>query len=148
MSHLKALKLTSAVPVRVAVDPVQRAREKMVETLAEQKQMAEAKIAGQAFTPTHIVRRKNAEGTRVEVETAKRVRQGWFTDANGKVFFAVRYAGKAIEFATDKNAIEAGELSALPKIIDTLIDAVRAGELDAQLTAAAAERGKLLRKSA
>lgn len=148
MSHLKALKLTSAVPVRAAVDPVQRSREKMIAALAEQKQMAEAKIAGQAFTPMHVVRRKNAEGVRVEVETAKRVRQGWFTDGNGKVFFALRYAGKTIEFAKDKNAVEIGELSALPKVIDTLVEAVRAGELDAQLTAAAVERGKMLRKSA
>ncbi|MFN3717363.1 MAG: hypothetical protein ACK4UW_00515 [Rhizobium rhizophilum] len=146
MSHLKALKLTSAVPVRVAVDPVQRAREKMISALAEQKQMAETKIAGQAFTPTHVVRKKNTDGVRIEVETLKRVRQGWFTDGSGKVFFAVRYAGKAIEFAKDKNAIEAGELSALPNIIDTLIEAVRAGELDAQLTTAAAERGQMLRK--
>lgn len=86
MSHLKALKLTSAVPVRASVDPVQRSREKMIAALAEQKQMAEAKIAGQAFTPTHIVRRKNADGVRIEVEAPKRVRQGWFTDAAGKVF--------------------------------------------------------------
>ncbi|HAU78900.1 DUF6641 family protein [Agrobacterium tumefaciens] len=148
MSHLKALKLTSAVPVRAAVDPVQRSREKMIVALAEQKQMAEAKIAGQAFTPTHIVRRKNTDGIRVEVEAPKRVRQGWFTDGNGKVFFALRYAGKTIEFAKDKNAVEIGELSALPKVIDTLVEAVRAGELDAQLTAAAIERGKMLRKSA
>lgn len=148
MSHLKALKLTSAVPVRAAVDPVQRSREKMIAALAEQKQMAEAKIAGQAFTPTHVVRKKNAEGVRVEVEAPKRVRQGWFTDGNGKVFFALRYAGKTIEFAKDKNAVEIGELSTLPKVIDTLIEAVRAGELDAQLTAAAVERGKMLRKSA
>ncbi|WP_309578288.1 MULTISPECIES: DUF6641 family protein [Rhizobium/Agrobacterium group] len=147
MSHLKALKLTSAVPFRASVDPVQRSREKMIAALSEQKQMAEAKIAGQAFTPTHIVRKKNAEGVRVEVEAPKRVRQGWFIDGNGKVFFAIRYAGKAIEFAKDKNAIEAGELSALPKIIDTLIEAVRAGELDAQLTAAAVERGKMLRRA-
>lgn len=146
MSHLKALKLASAVPVRVAVDPVQRAREKMIAALAEQKQMAEAKVAGQAFTPTHIVRKKNAEGVRVEVETAKRVRQGWFSDGNGKLFFAIRYAGKLIEFAKDKNAIEAGDLSALPKVIDTLVEAVRAGELDVQLAAAAAERGHMLRK--
>ncbi|MNK82597.1 hypothetical protein D3C87_1023760 [compost metagenome] len=148
MSHLKALKLTCAVPVNASVDPVQRSREKMIATLAEQKQMAEAKIAGQAFTPTHIVRRKNAEGVRIEVEAPKRVRQGWFTDGNGKVFFALRYAGKTIEFAKDKNAVEIGELLALPKVIDTLVEAVRAGELDTQLTAAAVERGKMLRKSA
>ncbi|WLR96023.1 hypothetical protein [Shinella sumterensis] len=148
MPHLKALKLASVVPVRSAADPVQRAREKMIAVLAEQKQMAEAKIAGQTFTPTHVVRKKNAEGVRVEVETAKRVRQGWFTDGNGKVFFALRYAGKTIEFAKDKNAVEIGELSALPKVIDMLVEAIRAGELDAQLTAAAVERGKMLRKSA
>lgn len=89
MSHLKALRLTSAVPVRATVDPVQRAREKMVASLAEQKQMAEAKIAGQVFAPTHVVRRMNAEGHRVEVEALKRLRQGWFTDGTGKVFFAI-----------------------------------------------------------
>lgn len=148
MSHLKALKLAQAVPVVTKSDPVMRSREKMIAALAEQKQMAEAKIAGQVFAPTHIVRRKNAEGQRVEVETLKRVRQGWFTDAAGKVFLGLRYAGKTIEFAKDKNAIEVGELTALPKIIDTLIEAVRAGELDAQLTDAAAERGQLLRRSA
>ena len=147
MSHLKALKLTQAVPVLASADPVQRTREKMISALAEQKLMAEAKIAGRTFAPTHIVRRKNAEGKRVEIETLKRIRQGWFTDASGKVFFAVRYAGKSIEFAKDKNAIEVGELSALPAILDTLIEAIRAGELDTQLTSAATERGQLLRKA-
>jgi hypothetical protein len=147
MSHLKALKLTQAVPVRASADPVQRTREKMISALAEQKQMAEAKIAGQTFAPTHIVRRMNAEGQRVEIETLKRVRQGWFTDGTGKLFFALRYAGKSIDLAKDKNAIEVVELSALPAILDTLIDAVRAGELDVQLKAAAAERGQLLRKA-
>ncbi|HEV7435058.1 MAG TPA: DUF6641 family protein [Pseudorhizobium sp.] len=147
MSHLKALKLTTAVPVRATVDPVQRAREKMVATLAEQKQMAESKMAGKAFAPTHIVRRKNVDGERVEVETLKRVRQGWFTDGSGKVYFSIRYAGKPIEYAKDKNAIEVGELASLPAVIDTLVEAVRAGELDAQLIAAATERGQLLRRS-
>lgn len=147
MSHLKGLKLASAVPVRASADPVQRSRDKMIAALAEQKQMAEAKIAGQHFTPTHMVRRKNADGVRVEIEAPKRIRQGWFSDASGKVFFGIRYAGKPIDFAKDKNAIEVGELAAVPGVIDTLIDAVGAGELDAQLTAAAAQRGLQLRKA-
>lgn len=45
-SHLKAFQLAGAVPVRSAADPVQRAREKMLAVPAEQKQTAEAKIAG------------------------------------------------------------------------------------------------------
>lgn len=147
MSHLKALKLASAAPIHVKVDPVLRTRERMIAALADQKLMAEAKLAGQTFMPTHIVRRKNSDGVRVEIEAPKRLRQNWFTDAGGKVFFALRYAGKSIEFAKDKNAIEVGEFMALPGVIDTLIDAVRAGELDAQLNVAATERGKMLRQA-
>lgn len=147
MSHLKALKLTSAKPLVANSDPIQRARDKVVDALTEQKAMAEAKLAGQHYAPTHKVWRKNETGQRAQVEAPKRVRQGWFQDAYRKVFFGLRYAGKAIEFAKDKNAIEVGQLETLPSVLDTLIEAVRAGELDAQLAAAAAERGKQLRKA-
>lgn len=147
MSILKTLKLTTAQPVRNTNDPVERARSKVIAALVEQKAMAEAKIAGQHYAPTHMVWRKDAEGERVQVETPKRLRAGWFVDASGQTFFGLRYAGKPIEFAKDKNAIAVGELTALPAIIDTLTDAVRAGELDTQLSAAAAERGQMLRKA-
>ena len=147
MSILKSLKLTTAQPVRANADPIQRARDKVISALAEQKLMAEAKLAGQNYAPTHMVWRKNGEGQRVQVETPKRLRAGWFVDASGQTFFSLRYAAKPIEFAKDKNAIAVGELSALPAIIDTLTEAVRAGELDTQLAAAAAERGHMLRKA-
>jgi hypothetical protein len=147
MSILKSLKLATAVPFRSSNDPVERARNKVIAALAEQKAMAEAKLAGHHYAPTQLVWRKNPEGQRVQVETPKRLRAGWFVDASGQTFFALRYAAKPIEFAKDKNAIAVGELSALPTILDTLTEAVRAGELDAQLAAAAAERGHMLRKA-
>ncbi|NMA96771.1 MAG: hypothetical protein GX970_01465 [Phyllobacteriaceae bacterium] len=147
MSILKNLTLTTAQPVRANADPVQRARDKVISALAEQKAMAEAKIAGQHYAPTHMVWRKNEAGERVQVETPKRLRAGWFTDASGQTFFALRYAGKPIEFAKGKNAIAVGELKTLPMILDTLTQAVRAGELDAQLAAAAEARGQMLRKA-
>jgi hypothetical protein len=148
MSHLKALKLANAKPVARQSDPIQRARDKVVEALGEQKAMADAKLSGQNYAPTHKVWRKDETGQRVLVEAPKRLRPGWFQDAFRKVFFGLRYAGKAIEFAKDKNAIEVGQLDALPNVIDTLIEAVRAGELDTQLATAAAERRKQLRKAA
>ena len=147
MSILKNLTLTTAQPVRANADPVERARQKVVAALAEQKAMAEAKIAGQHYAPTHMVWRKNEAGERVQVSTPKRLRAGWFTDGSGQTFFKLRYAGKPIEFAKGKNAIAVGELSALPAILDTLTEAVRAGELDGQLAKAAAERGQMLRKA-
>jgi hypothetical protein len=147
LSILKTLKLTTAQSVRTSNDPVERARNKVIAALAEQKAMAEAKLAGQHYAPTHLIWRKNDDGQRVQVETPKRLRAGWFVDASGQTFFGLRYAGKPIEFAKEKNAIAVGELTALPSILDTLTDAVRAGELDAQLAAAAAERGHMLRKA-
>ena len=147
MSILKTLKLTTAQPVRASNDPVERARNKVIGALAEQRLMAEAKIAGQHYAPTHTVWRKNPEGQCEQVETPKRLRAGWFVDASGQTYFSLRYAGKPIEFAKDKNAIAVGELSALPAILDILTEAVRTGELDTQLAAAAAERGLMLRKA-
>lgn len=146
MSILKSLKLTNAKPVRSSDNPVERARDKVISALAEQKAMAEAKIAGQHFAPTHKVWRKDADGQRVQVEAPKRLRAGWFTDASGQFFFGLRYAGKTIELAKDKNAVTVGEFANLPGIIDKLIEAVRAGELDDQFAQASAERGQLLRK--
>src|SRR5690606_25769293 len=109
-------------------NPVERAREKVISALADQRAMVEAKLAGQHYAPTHMVWRTNAVGERVQVEAPKRLRAGWFTDGSGQTFFALRYAGKPIEFAKGKNAIAVGELSALPAILDTLTEAVRAGE--------------------
>jgi hypothetical protein len=147
-SILKSLKLVTAEPVRASADPVERARQKIVEALTVQKAMVDAKIAGQHYAPTHTVWRKNEEGVRVAIQAPKRLRAGWFTDPSGQIFFALRYAGKTLELAKNSNAVAVGpELSALPGIIDTLTDAVRAGELDAQLAAAAAERGHMLRKA-
>lgn len=47
---------------------------------------------------------------------------------------------------TGNSSIEVGQLDALPTIIDTLSQAVMAGELDAALTAAVADRKKNLRR--
>lgn len=147
MSILKSLKLTNAQPVRTSNDPVERARNKVIAALTEQKAMAEAKIAGQHYALTHVVWRKDAEGVRVAVEVPKRTRASFFQDASGKTFFTLRYAGKAVPLDGKNVAVEAGELAALPAILDTLTEAVRAGELDAQLAKVAAERSRILRKT-
>jgi hypothetical protein len=148
LNILKSLKLTNAQPTLANNDPVVRARGKVVEALAEQKAMVVAKLAGQHYASTRVVWRKNDVGERVQVEAQKRLRAGWFIDATGQTYFALRYAGRQIEFAKDRNAIVVEELAALPTVLDKLIEAVRTGELDSQLADAAAARGHLLRKKA
>lgn len=146
MSHLKSLKLAAATPARVNIDPVQRIRDKVIASLSDQKAMAEAKIGGQTYAPTHRVWRKDENGQRVQVEKPRRIRQGWFQDADAKTYFALRYAGQTIELAKDRNAVEVPALDKLPGIIDQLIEATKAGELDEQLASAAKERSNQLRR--
>ena len=80
MSVFKSLKLSDAKPTAQAKTPVERGREKLVENLALQKQLAEATIAGTVFDPPkHFVMRTNGEGARVRVEIPRRVRKGWLS---------------------------------------------------------------------
>lgn len=133
-----------AKPAAQARTPAERGREKLVENLALQQQPAEATIAGTVFEPPkHFVMRTNREGARVRVEVPRRIRKGWFENGNRTTHFSLFYAGKVLELGKGKTAIEVGALANLP----TLIEAVRAGELDSAVNAAAAERGRVLNRS-
>jgi hypothetical protein len=139
MSILKTLKLATAARSNPAASEF-AFRAKVLNWLAEQKAMAEAEIAGTAFTATKKVRRKNAEGEDIRVDAPRKIRKGWFTDADGKIFFQIRYGSKPLEFAKGMNAVEVENLADVPVIIGSIMEAINAGELDPQLTAAIAQR--------
>jgi hypothetical protein len=63
----------------------------------------------------------------------KRVPLWWRQHPNGSYALFVRSGLKPIEFEKGKTAIAVPSLDKLPSVIDTLITAIRAGELDAQL---------------
>ncbi len=52
----------------------------------------------------------------------------------------LRYGNRPLAITGDKSTIEIGTLDKLPKIIDTIIEAVKAGELDKQLNAVSPHR--------
>jgi hypothetical protein len=81
------------------------------------------------------------------VEIPRRVRKGWFEDGSRTTHFVMHYGGRPLEISKGKTAIEVGSLASLPALIDSLIEAVRVGELDSALSNAAAERGRLLNRS-
>lgn len=139
MSILKSLKLAAAAPTRTT-SPEHSFRVKLLSYLAEQKALAEAEIAGTPFNATKKVTRTNDAGEKVRVDAPRHVRKGWFTDNSGKLFFQLRYGSKPIELAKGMNAVEVVGLADMPGTIDSIIEAVNAGELDPQLMAAAAER--------
>lgn len=135
MSILKTLKLAIAARGNPAASEF-AFRAKVLNWLAEQKAIAEAEIAGTTFTATKKVTRKNAEGEDIRVDAPRKVRKGWFTDPSGKMFFQIRYGSKPLEFAKGMNAVEVKNLDEVPSIIDSIITAINAGELDPQLNAA------------
>ena len=145
MSILKTLKLTAATR-NAPLTPEQVLRGKLVSYLNEQKALAEAEIGGTAFNAYKRVTRTNEAGEKVRVDAPRHVRKGWFTDAAGKMFFQIRYGSKPLELAKGMNAVEVENLTALPTVIASIVEAVQAGELDAQAKAAIADR-KVQRKA-
>ncbi len=139
MSILKSLKLVAAAPANPATAE-HGFRTKLLRYLAEQKALAEAEIAGTAFQATKTVTRTNEAGEKVRLEAARHVRKGWFADAGGKMFFQLRYGSKPLEFAKGMNAVSVQDINEVPVVIGSIIEAINAGELDPQLTAAIAAR--------
>jgi hypothetical protein len=149
MSVLKTLKLGKAAPTIAPSDAKGRARAKVVAHLEQQKQLLAAHVDGRALEATRPIYRANDSGERVRVMQPVHVRRDWFEDTAGTVHFMVRYGAKPLPLdKAGSTSVEVGGLDALPGVIDSLLAAVRAGELDAQLGVAAQERSKAFKRQA
>jgi hypothetical protein len=74
---------------------------------------------------------------RTAVTTHKRVKQWWFVADDGTLALSLRYGNKTLEIARGKWAVQVANTTELVTTLETLRDAVNAGELDAQIDAAA-----------
>jgi hypothetical protein len=130
MSTPKALKsLTFTVLPKIEANPVQERRTKTIARLEEQKQF----FANPNYTRTVRTSVKGENGVRSVVEKQQRVSPWWVQLSDGSYLFTIRSGWKPIEFEKGKAAISVPSLDKLPSVIDTLIMAVRNGELDEQL---------------
>ena len=123
MKTLKTLTFTAPPSEQ---SPIALRRAKLVARLEQQKLLAE--------NPLHVrvvqkwIRQDNGEKALVEIP--KRLQPWWRTDETGTTYLKVRCGAKAIEFEKGKPAILVKDKSKLASIIDTLITAINAGELD------------------
>ena len=141
MSVLKSLTFTN-VP-KTENSPLQRRRSKMIERLEEQKLL----LKDPAYV--RIVQRwKKKDGERVLTDNRVRVAPWWRTDEKGLIVFSMRVGSKPLEFEKGKAGVLAGSKEKLPDVIDTLITAVRSGELDPMLQQANAIRPAPKKKAA
>ena len=105
--------------------PLEARRAKTVERLQEQKQL----VSDPNFVRV-LKKWATVNGQKQLVEKQRRVHPWWRTASNGSLVFFVRLGGKPIEFDKGKSGIAVASAEKLPGLIDTLIAAVRNGELD------------------
>lgn len=125
MSLLKSLNFVSA-PKLSSKDPADNRRRKLITQLEQQRELA--------LNPAYVVSRqkwvKQENGGKSLVEIPKRVKRWWTIDAAGNCFFVVRYGSKVLALHEGKAAIACSK-DELASTVQTVIDAVAAGELDA-----------------
>jgi hypothetical protein len=130
---LKSLNFTTLQ--KPNTNPTLDRRATVIARLEEQKLL----LADPGYKRTVRSWSKNEAGEKSLVETKQRVLPWWTAQPNGSYAFFIRSGWKAIEFEKGKAAIAVPTLEKLPAIIDTLITAVRNGELDEQLAQASAQ---------
>jgi hypothetical protein len=124
--------LTFTMMPSLDVNPTLDRRQKIIARLEEQRKLA----ANPNFTRT-IRQRVEKDGVKTLVEKQQKVQPWWRAAPNGSLAFGIRAGAKLVEFDKGKTAIVVPSLEKLPAVIDTLIAAIRNGELDVQLEAAA-----------
>src|SRR6266480_4918706 len=110
-------------------DPIVIKRERMVSRLEDQKKL----LADPSFVRRLKRWERKEGGEKVLVEKPIRTSKWWQPDQSGGYVMTVKVGSKRIEFEKGKAAVAVGSLEKLPGVIDALIKAVRAGELDEQL---------------
>ena len=135
MTHLGKLTFKT-VTKSVTRDPVLARRDKLVLALREQKSVVDAAVRGEDFTVERSKWIANAEGERVLVKTRRRMRP-WFFQQDGGWYVQCRYGARVISVDGKNNAVFVKSLKDVAAVLDTLIAASKAGELDAVIAAAA-----------
>jgi hypothetical protein len=91
-----------------------------------------------SFQTTKRTTQTNQDGELERVTVPKRFRACYWHDISGVWFLEVRYGARALKLnKSGATSIVVGERDKLVDTIRTVIEAVRAGELDAAIEAAA-----------
>ena len=135
MTHLAKLTFKS-VAKAVARDPVVARRDKLVAGLYEQQSVLTAALEGQDHITERTKWMVNAEGQRVLVKTQRRVKP-WFFQQDGGWYLQCRYGARVIAVDGKNNAVFVKSLKDIASVLDTLIAAAKAGELDSVIATAA-----------
>ena len=120
----------AALPKGDAADPVTHRRNKLIERLRQQIELAKDpafKLTRQRWVP-------DSEGVKQLVQQPKKVRPWWRNDSAGNVILAIHYGAQKIELEKGKAGIVVGKKDKLVPVLESIISGIEAGELDGILT--------------
>lgn len=146
MTILDKLKLTAASP-REPLTPLSRKRKRLLQKLDKQIQAAHAEARDEEFLDevTRWVRCEDT-GDKQPITMHRQFKKWWWQNQHGAWMLSLRDGNRLIPLSDDKSSVEIGELQALVSTLETLREAIVAGELDAQLEQLISERKLPARK--
>ena len=131
MTHLTKL-LFKTVDRSSTRDPIIARRDKLILGLKEQKLVHAATLKKQ----DHLVERnkwmQNELGERMLVKTHRRIRP-WFFAQDGGWYVQCRYGARVITADGTNNAVFVNSLADVLGVLDALLNAAAAGELDSAI---------------
>ncbi len=134
---LAQLKLTASKK-QPQSNPTTQRRHKLINRLREQAELARAQALGGRYAPEKSRTVRDPEtGERRTVTVQKRVKPWWFDADNGRLALTVRYGSAVLELAKGKYSIDVGDITQVADTLRIVAEAVAAGELDTQISAAA-----------
>jgi hypothetical protein len=117
--------------------PAEHRRSNLVAKLTEQMELAKAQAEGKPFVVIKNGWSRDDAGNKQRVQKEKVVRAWWWNDGPA-LSLVIRYGARPIELSKGKRAITVANLGEIPATINTVIAAVRAGELDSAMEAVVA----------
>lgn len=133
MSILSKLTLTATSP-RQPITPLARKRIKLLNRIELQINSAEAEMRDEQFME-EIKRwvRNEETGDKTLVTTERPVRKWWWKNQHGAWMVSLRDGNRLVPLGDDNTSVEVGDIEQMVATLETLRDAVIAGELDVQL---------------
>lgn len=135
MATLNTLKLTDAKKPK-ALAPIVHRRNKLIDKLWEQLQLARAKQAGNEYAPLKDKRVKDVDGITRSIQVPKRIKPWWFTADNGKLCLSIYYGAKTLELAKGKSAAKVANMDEVIDVLELLKVETAAGSFDAAIETA------------
>ena len=142
LGKLAGLKGVAHSAIAVGKDAVTLRREKLLAGLRVQLEAAKSEQQGLTLMQTRMRRVKNASGVTETVAVQRPASRWFFSDVRGKWYLQVRYGNRRLAVVDGKDTIEVGPKEGLMAVIETITEAVIAGELDKAMKDAAGPRAR------